>query len=82
MGIEEASYRWLNWHSGLDGEKGDGYILGSSNPESAISNIGYSTGGPLPEEVVAVIEKVWKDERKGVGESYYMPFSRVVATDP
>jgi len=29
--IMEASLRWLKHHSKLDGNKGDGYIVGGSN---------------------------------------------------
>ncbi|KAI9001826.1 putative oxidoreductase [Hyaloraphidium curvatum] len=83
-GIEEACIRWLAWHSDLDGSKGDGYILGSSKPESAVANIEASKKGPLPAEVAAEMEKIWSESLSGVAEPYFMSFrnGKLVYSDP
>jgi aflatoxin B1 aldehyde reductase len=53
----EASLRWISYHSKLGPD--DGIILGASKPHYLEQNIVAIRKGPLPEEIVAAIEKVW-----------------------
>jgi len=54
-----TSVRWLCYHSGL--KDGDGMIFGSSKPKQVDQNIEAIKQGPLPEEVVKVLEEIWVD---------------------
>lgn len=57
--ITEAVIRWLYHHSALDGSKGDGVIIGSSNIHHLEENVAYAMKGPLDEKVVQSIEECW-----------------------
>ncbi|KAL1728375.1 NADP-dependent oxidoreductase domain-containing protein [Schizophyllum commune] len=53
--LPEAATRWLQHHSMLDPEKGDRVIIGSSSPEQLETNLKTNALGPLPEEVLQVV---------------------------
>lgn len=57
--IVEASYRWLAYHSMLDGERGDAIIVGASRLEQLKQNLSAVTQGELPEAVLQAYEKAW-----------------------
>ncbi|KAI9716595.1 MAG: hypothetical protein M1828_007628 [Chrysothrix sp. TS-e1954] len=59
VGTLEAGLRWIFWHSALG--EGDGVILGASRDEQVTLNVESVMKGPLPGEVVTVIEEVWRD---------------------
>ncbi|KAF9264056.1 Aldo/keto reductase [Marasmius fiardii PR-910] len=64
--------RWIVWHSKLSGGHGDGIIMGASSVEQLNANLDAIESGPLEEEIVKAIEKVWeryKVEREA-GSSY------------
>ena len=52
----DAALRWLVHHSALDGEHGDGVILGASSHEHLRQNLDAVAAGPLPNDIVATIE--------------------------
>jgi aflatoxin B1 aldehyde reductase len=57
--MAEASMRWVLNHSVLDGEKGDGVIIGPRNQKQIDT---YATGihrGPLPDDLVESINELW-----------------------
>jgi aflatoxin B1 aldehyde reductase len=57
----EAALRWVYYHSLLKSEFGDSVIVGVSKLSQLESNLNYIKKGPLPDEVVAVFEDIWKN---------------------
>ena len=59
-----AALRWLYSHSALDGEEGDGVILGASSVAHLDENLeaaaAAARGETLPEGVLAAIEEAWE----------------------
>lgn len=64
ISITEASVRWLMHHSALKGE--DALIIGATKEQQIKSNVEQARRGPLPEEVVVVMETLWEDVRNWV----------------
>ncbi|KAJ8132097.1 hypothetical protein O1611_g1526 [Lasiodiplodia mahajangana] len=58
IGKIEAGLRWICYHSQLSPD--DGIILGASRPHYLEENVAAIRKGPLPDEVVAAIEKAWE----------------------
>lgn len=56
----EATYRWLAYHSMLDGERGDGILIGASKINHLKQNMEALKAGPLPADVLAAFEEAWK----------------------
>lgn len=56
----EATYRWLAYHSMLNGERGDAILIGASKLDHLIQNMQAVKAGPLPADVVAAFEQAWK----------------------
>lgn len=67
----EATYRWLAYHSMLDGERGDAILIGASKLNHLQQNIATVKAGPLPEEVVEAFETAWTIA-KGDSPEYFM----------
>lgn len=55
----EATYRWLAYHSMLNGDRGDGILIGASKMTHLKQNMETIKAGPLPEDVVSAFEKAW-----------------------
>lgn len=66
----EATYRWLAYHSMLNGDRGDAILVGASKLKHLISNMETIKAGPLPEDVVAAFEKAWEISR-GDSREYF-----------
>ena len=49
----EATYRWLAYHSMLNGDRGDGILIGASKLNHLKQNMETVKAGPLPDDVVA-----------------------------
>lgn len=56
----ETALRWMNWHSQLKPEFGDGIIIGASSVKHLEENLANLEKGPLPDSVVEVVEEAWK----------------------
>ena len=81
--MASAAMRWLRHHSALDGEKGDGVIVGASSlghlDENLVGFVGSSSAGstssmseePLPESIVQAFHDAWTNMRVGSVASYY-----------
>ncbi|KAH7314344.1 NADP-dependent oxidoreductase domain-containing protein [Rhexocercosporidium sp. MPI-PUGE-AT-0058] len=54
------AYRWVKYHSFLDGEKGDEMILGASSKVQFVEAIAEIERGPLERWVVKRIEGLWE----------------------
>ncbi|KAL0937005.1 aflatoxin b1 aldehyde reductase member 2 [Colletotrichum truncatum] len=61
IGGHAAALRWTSYHSVLSKTHGDSVIIGASSPEQLESNIDMIEQGPLPEDVVAAFEAVYKE---------------------
>ena len=57
----ETAIRWCHHHSELrmTGNGNDGIIIGVSSQEQLESNLRDAEKGPLPEEVVKVLDEAW-----------------------
>lgn len=54
----EAALRWICYHSKLGSQ--DGVILGASKLDQILLNIESIGKGPLPENVVSIMDGLWK----------------------
>lgn len=59
----EATYRWLAYHSMLNGERGDAILIGASKLEHMKQNISSIKEGPLPADIVDAFETAWEISR-------------------
>lgn len=66
----EATYRWLAYHSMLNGDRGDAILIGASKLDYLISNMETVKAGPLPEDVVGAFAEAWKIT-KGDSPEYF-----------
>ncbi len=55
----EATYRWLAYHSMLNGDRGDAILIGASKLSHLEQNLESVKTGPLPENVVEAFETAW-----------------------
>ena len=69
--LRECALRWLAHHSMLDGEKGDAVVMGASNAAHLENNLGDLEKGPLPDEVVRILDRAWERIR-GVSWKYWL----------
>jgi aflatoxin B1 aldehyde reductase len=56
----ELAYRWVTYHSALDGEKGDGIIFGARSPDQIKETTGFIRAGPLPKDIVDRVNTIWE----------------------
>jgi len=69
----ETALRWVRHHSVLKITDGgnDGIIIGVSSISQLETNLEVLEKGPLPEEVVAVLDEAWNTLFKAQGPSYW-----------
>ncbi|KAL4892051.1 NADP-dependent oxidoreductase domain-containing protein [Aspergillus ambiguus] len=70
LGDGEIALRWLKHHSFLEEKLGDAIIIGASSVNHLETNLMDLEKGPLPDEVVQVVEEVWP-RVKGVAPNYW-----------
>ena len=63
MTVIDATYRWLAYHSMLNGDRGDAILIGASKLSHLRQNMETLRQGPLPEDVVASFEEAWRISR-------------------
>ena len=66
----EATYRWLAYHSMLNGDRGDAILIGASKLSHLQQNIETLKAGPLPEDVIQAFEQAW-NITKGDSPEYF-----------
>ena len=66
----EATYRWLSYHSMLNGDRGDAIIIGASKLNHLIQNMNAVKSGPLPDEMVKAFDTAW-EITKGDSPEYF-----------
>jgi len=57
--MAETALRWMTHHSALKREHGDAILIGASSLKHIKENLDDLEKGPLPEEVVAALDKAW-----------------------
>ena len=70
----EVAMRWIVHHSKLrvnDGE--DGIVIAGSNLKQIEDNLDYLEKGPLPDELVDVLERAWKVAKADVEPYWQSP---------
>ena len=55
----EATYRWLVYHSMLQGDRRDAIILGVSKPAHLAQNLATVQAGPLPQPLIEAFAHAW-----------------------
>lgn len=60
----EVGLRWMVHHSklrleGSEAGKGDGILIGVSKVEHLEQNLGYLEKGPLPDDLLAAVDRMW-----------------------
>ncbi|KZP01189.1 Aldo keto reductase [Calocera viscosa TUFC12733] len=68
--LSEAAHRWLQHHSALTPE--DGVIIGASSIEQLETNIKFCEEGPLPEDILTILDEAWKNA-KSTAAHYALP---------
>ena len=58
--MTEAAYRWLAYHSMLDGDRGDAILIGASKFGHLMENMNAVKSGPLPGDVLDAFERAWE----------------------
>ena len=66
----EATYRWLAYHSMLNGDRRDAILIGASKLSHLKQNIDSVKAGPLPETIVQAFEIAWT-VTKGDSPEYF-----------
>ena len=66
----EATYRWLAYHSMLNGDRGDAILIGASKLEHLKQNMETIKAGPLPEDLLEAFEMAW-NVVKGDSPEYF-----------
>lgn len=66
----EATYRWLAYHSMLNGDRGDGILIGASKMSHLKQNMEAVEKGPLPDDVIAAFEEAWSISKKDSPEYF------------
>ena len=56
-----VALRWIIYHSALKEELGDAMCFGSATLEQHKGNLAALDAGPLPDNLVSIIESVWPD---------------------
>ncbi|MDE6762286.1 MAG: aldo/keto reductase [Oscillospiraceae bacterium] len=55
----EATYRWMAYHSVLNGERGDAIIIGASKLDHLMQNMETVKSGPLPNDIIEAFDEAW-----------------------
>lgn len=68
--MTEATYRWLAYHSMLDGARGDAILIGASKLGHLMENMNALKAGPLPGDVTDAFDRAWEISR-GDSREYF-----------
>ncbi|KAI1340261.1 Aldo/keto reductase [Xylariaceae sp. FL0016] len=70
----EVAMRWLVHHSMLKIRNGDdGIVIGWSNLQQLTDNLDYAEKGPLPDDLVEVLERAWRASKADVDPYFIQP---------
>lgn len=68
--LVDAAYRWLLFHSALDGDKNDAIIIGASKLSQLKSNLASRTHGQLSDNLVRAFDRAWETTQDDAPEYY------------
>ncbi len=68
--VIDATYRWLAFHSMLNGDRGDAIIIGASKLNHLTQNIESIKAGPLPDDLLSAFETAWEITRSDSPEYF------------
>jgi aflatoxin B1 aldehyde reductase len=68
--VIDATYRWLAFHSMLNGARGDAIIIGASKLNHLTQNIESIKAGPLPDDLLSAFETAWEITRSDSPEYF------------
>lgn len=68
--MADAALRWLEYHSELNADNGDGIIIGASRPSQLEKNLTSVDHGPLPDSVVEAYDRAWELCKDSAPEYY------------
>ncbi|KAJ7626239.1 NADP-dependent oxidoreductase domain-containing protein, partial [Mycena polygramma] len=68
--MAEVALRWISHHSLMRREHGDSVLIGASSLKHIEQNLIDLEKGPLPDEVVAALDKAW-EMVKSVADKYF-----------
>ena len=66
----DATYRWLAYHSMLNGDRGDAILIGASKLNHLLQNMETVKAGPLPKDMIETFEAAWQIT-KGDSPEYF-----------
>jgi len=66
-----AALRWVLHHSALKGELGDAMLISASSLNQLEENIEICKAGPLPAELVKIVEDVWGPAKESAPASSF-----------
>ncbi|PPQ63351.1 hypothetical protein CVT24_006724 [Panaeolus cyanescens] len=69
--LTEIALRWISHHSQLKREYNDSVLIGASNVKHIKENLVDLEKGPLPEEVVKVLDDAWEGVKPHASAYYY-----------
>jgi aflatoxin B1 aldehyde reductase len=64
MNGHEIALRWTVWDGMLDGEEGDGVVLGCSSQRQLRESLEWVKKGPLDEELRELVGSIWESVKK------------------
>ena len=79
-GITQAAlaFRWVTYHSKLQGDKGDAIIIGASSATQLQESLSAIEEGPLNEETAKRVDDLWaKIEHEAPGDYYHDYLSKL-----
>lgn len=56
----ELGFRWTAWNSKIDGNKGDGLVIGASRVEQLHQTVEYLKKGPVSDKAAKAIDEIWE----------------------
>jgi aflatoxin B1 aldehyde reductase len=72
----EIALRWILHHSMLDGDRGDSIVIGARTIEQLEGTLGAcKNGGPLEEDVLALVERCWEEIERSGESTHYSSFA-------
>jgi aflatoxin B1 aldehyde reductase len=70
VSLVSAAFRWLNHHSLLSPDHGDGIILGMSSMQQLSANLDACEEGPLVQGVVEAFDQAWELDKANCAKYY------------
>ncbi|KAJ6258524.1 Oxidoreductase sirO [Drechslerella dactyloides] len=76
VSLAELGYRWIQYHSALDGAKGDAVIFGAFSPEKIRETVSWLNKGPLSDQAVKEIDAIWEKIKDVAPVDNYNSYSK------